>query len=191
MVNMIKKDARLVPYLKTDVEDSGARVEISDNLSEDDFAAIKVDEYYAGVMPGQEPKAVDYVVVVDCSCDAFFMYILEMKNVNSPKHIIIKDIYEKFYNTIHLFLSDDFAEIFLNDRFKYKGVKLYLVSDAYRQSGRFSTHEEFIRYRERINKKDSLSVDMKLSSKPLKFRGKLYNIEYDMPPNPVIKKWTS
>ena len=187
---MIKRDARLVPYLKSEIEDSGIRVEKSDSLSEDYYAAIKADDYYAGVLPGLEPKAVDYVVVVDCSCDSYFMYILELKNVKSPRYLNFSDIHEKFYNTISLFLSNTFASIFLNDKFKYKGVKLYLVSDAYNQTGRFSTHEEYVKYRDRINKRDTLAVDMKLTSKLFKFRGRVYRIEYDMPPNPIIKRWT-
>lgn len=190
MINMIKRDARLVPYLRSEIEDAGIRVEKSESLSEDDYAAIKVDDYYAGVLPGLEPKAVDYVVVVDCSCDSYFMYILELKNVKSPRYLNFSDIHEKFYNTISLFLSDTFASIFLNDKFKYKGVKLYLVSDAYNQTGRFSTHEEYVNYRDRINKRDTLAVDMKLTSKPFMFRGRVYRIEYDMPPNPIIKRWT-
>ena len=71
MVNMIKRDARLVPYLRTEIEDSGISVGISDDLAESDYAAIKVDDFYSGSMPGQEPKSVDYVVVVDCQCEKY------------------------------------------------------------------------------------------------------------------------
>ncbi len=190
MVNMIKRDARLVPYLRTEIEDAGIRVEISSSLSKNDYAAIKVDDYYTGVAPMQEPKAVDYVVVVDCQCDTFFMYILELKNVKSPKFLNFSDIQEKFSNTISLFLSETFADIFLNDRFKYKGIKLYLVSDAYKEAGRFSTHEDYLKFREKINRRDTLGIDMNLTAKLFKFRGKLYHIEYDIPPNPIIQKWT-
>lgn len=48
MVNMIKTDARLVPYLRTTIEDAGIEVGLDPKLQIDDFAAIKVDDFYAG-----------------------------------------------------------------------------------------------------------------------------------------------
>ena len=38
------------------------------------------------------------------------------------------------------------------------------------------------------DKRDSLKVDVSLSSKLYKFRGKLLRIEYDIPPNPIISR---
>lgn len=189
MVDMIKRDARLAPYLKDTLEDAGIEVGIDQALKEEEYAAIKVDDYYAGLKMATPPKAVDYVVVVDCQCDWFVMYILELKNVNGPDGLNIADIQEKFSNTINFFLSDTFGNIFLNDCFKYKGVKLYLVSDAYGEVGSFSNHSEYLKFRERINKKDTLKVDMSLGSKLYCFRGKILKIEYDIPPNPIITRW--
>lgn len=116
------------------------------------------------------------------------MYILEFKNVNGPEKLNIADIQEKFSNTINLFLNDTFSDIFLNDRFKYKAVKLYLVSDAYNEVGHFKNHSEYLAFRQKINKRDSLKVDVSLSSKLYKFRGKILRIEYDIPPNPVVTR---
>ena len=45
MVDMIKKDARLAPYLNTALEDAGIEVKIDSTLTPEDYAAIKVDEY--------------------------------------------------------------------------------------------------------------------------------------------------
>lgn len=189
MINMIKKDARLAPYLKTILEDAGIKVEIDQALQKNEFVAIKVDEYYAGLKMATTPKAVDFVVIVDCQCEWYAMYILELKNVNGPDKLNIADIQEKFGNTINLFLSEAFSEIFLNDRFKYKGVKLYLVSDAYGEIGKFDNHSKYIEFREKINKKDSLKVEVSLSSKLYRFRGKVLKIEYDIPPNPIVTRW--
>lgn len=60
MVNMIKRDARLAPYLKIALEDAGIEVEIDPALTPQDYAAIKVDEYYAGLRAAITPKAVDF-----------------------------------------------------------------------------------------------------------------------------------
>ena len=85
-------------------------------------------------------------------------------------------------------MNDSFSDIFLNDRFKYKSVKLYLVSDAYNEVGHFKNHNEYLAFRQKINKRDSLKVDVALSSKLYKFRGKILKIEYDIPPNPVVTR---
>lgn len=175
MVNMIKKDAHLVPYLTTTIEDTGIEVGLDQRLCPDDFAAIKVDDYYAGLKISTPPKAVDFVVIVDCQCDSFSMYILELKNVNGPGKLNIVDIQEKFSNTINLFLSNTFSYIFLNDRFKYKEIKMYLVSDAYGEAGNFANHSEYLRFRDKVNKKDTLKVDMSLSEKALSLSRKNSN----------------
>lgn len=77
----------------------------------------------------------------------------------------------------------------MNDRYKYKYIFLYLVSDAYRISGRYSTYEEYKNVQEKINKRDSLKVDLNLGSKLYRFRGKILGISYDIPPNPIIRKY--
>ena len=188
MIKMIKEEPRLKDYLKENIEDSGISVDIDPCLNNDDYAAIKVDDYYAGLKLPTPPKSVDYVVVVDCDCNWFTMYILELKDVNGPGGLNIRDIQEKFDNTIKIFLSDTFSNIFLNDCFKYKDIKLYLVSDAYGERPDFSCHDEYLRFRERINKKDSLKVDVALTSKIYRFRGKILQIKYDIPPNPIITR---
>ena len=188
MIKMIKNTPQLKPYLKGAIGDGGIAVDIDSTLDESDYVAIKVDDYYAGLKIATPPKAVDYVVIVDCKCNWFAMYVLELKNVKGPNNLNISDIQEKFQNTIDMFLSNTFAHIFLNDSFKYKGIKLYLVSDAYGEIGKHSCHDEYIAFREKINKKDTLKVDVKLTSKLYRFRGKILQINYDIPPNPIITR---
>ena len=116
MIQQIKSCKQLKPYLKEVIEDEELEVEISKQLDLAKLVIIKVDDYYAGLHLAVIPKAIDYLVVVDCECDAFVMYLLELKNVDSPKFLDIKAIHEKFSNTIYDFLSNRFAEIFLKDR---------------------------------------------------------------------------
>ncbi len=188
MVRQIKACKPLKPYLKETIEDEGICVGISGQLDLEQLAIIKVDDYYAGLHLATPPKAIDFLVVVDCECDAFVMYLLELKNVSSPRFLKIGDIHEKFRNTISDFLSDRFAGIFLQDRYKYKDIFLYLVSDAYGLSGKYKNFEEYRKMREKINKMDSLKTEMNLRHKPFRFRGKVLRILYDIPPNPLIQK---
>lgn len=187
MINMIKRDVQLAPYLKQQIEDEGIEVAVDPAIQDDEIAIIKVDEYYAGLRSGLSPKSIDFIAVVDCQCQSYAMYLLELKNVNSPTRLNIPDIQEKFSNTISGFLSDAFSNFFLNDSFKYKSIQLYLISDAYNECGRFDSHEEYLRFRNRINGKDSLKTELSLGSKLYKFRGRILKIKYDIPPNPLIR----
>ncbi len=188
MISKIKNNPKLEDYLRDRIEDEGIEVSVDEKMQANEYVGIKVDDYYNGLHESVVPKATDFVVVVDNSCDSYSMYIIEMKNVNSPKHLVIKDIHEKFFTTIYDFLSERFKDIFLDDRYKYKVIKLYLISDAYGVGGKYQTHAEYIHVLEKVNKRDSLKVDRSLGSKVYKFRNKYLQIEYDIPPNPVIKK---
>ncbi len=85
-------------------------------------------------------------------------------------------------------MQEKYKDIFCNDKFKYKDIKLYLISDAYGIRGKFQTHEDYRKYMDKLNQKDSLKVDFSLGNKLFRVRGKLYKIIYDIPPNPVIKR---
>lgn len=191
MIQEIKSCKELIPYLRNMIEDEKIEVGIEDNLSEQQLAIIKVDDFYNNLHIASPPKSIDFVVSVDCGCFSYVLYLLELKNVNSPKKLNIRDIQEKFGTTICDFLTERFGYIFLNDKYKYKDIKLYLVSDAYGVSGKYKTYEEYRKIqdkKQRIQSKDSLRVDCNLSSRLYKFKGRIVSINFDIPPNPVIRK---
>lgn len=193
MIQEIKSCKELIPYLRDKIEDEKIEVEIEDNLREEQYAIIKVDDFYNNLHIASPPKSIDFVVTVDCECFSYVLYLLELKNVNSPKKLNIRDIQEKFSTTIHDFLTERFGHIFLNDKYKYKDIKLYLVSDAYGLSENYETYEEYRKIqdkKQRIQSKDSLRVDCNLASRLYKFKGKIVKINYDIPPNPIIRKFS-
>ena len=189
MISKIQNERRLKDCIRYEIEDEGIGVGVDEKLTHDDYIGIKVDDYYNGLHIATPPKSTDYVVVVDNSCDSYNLYILEMKNVGDSKGLDIRAIQEKFSTTIENFLSDRFKDIFMNDRYGYKDINLYLVSDAYDEKSKYKTHEE---HRKQLKKagRDSLKVDIGLASKTYKFRGKKLMIKYEIPPNPIIHKTT-
>lgn len=190
MVQKIKNCKELIPYLKDVIEDEGIEVEIDKSIMPEKLAIIKIDDYYNDLHVSYPPKSIDFAVVVDCACSWYILYLLELKNVNSPKKLSVKDIQEKFENTICDFLSRRFEKIFLQEQYKYKDIKLFLVSDAYGLKGKYNTYEEYKKIQDRkqkIQSRDSLRVDFSLGSKLFKFRGKIVRICYDIPPNPIIQ----
>lgn len=193
MIQEIKSCKELIPYLRDRIEDENLEVGIEDNLREEQYAIIKVDDFYNSLHIAYPPKSIDFVVTVDCECFSYVLYLLELKNVNSPQKLNIRDIQDKFHTTIYDFLTERFGYIFLNDKYKYKAIKLYLVSDAYGLSEKYATYEEYRKIqdkKQRIQMKDSLRVDCNLASRLYKFKGKIVQINYDIPPNPVIRKFS-
>ena len=73
MVQQIKECKKLIPYLKDIIEDEGITVGISEKIGCGNIAIIKVDEYYAGLHIATPPKAVDFLVAVDCECDSLYL----------------------------------------------------------------------------------------------------------------------
>lgn len=191
MIQAIKSCKELIPYLKDTIEDEGLEVSVEENLDDKRLAIIKVDNYYNDLHLTTPPKSIDFVVAVDCECSSYVLYLLELKNVNSPKLLNVKDIHEKFEMTIQDFLSTRFKTIFLADKYKYKDIKLYLISDAYGLAGKYATFNEYKKIQEKkqkIQARDSLRVERHLGGKLYKFKGKIVKINYDIPPNPIIKR---
>lgn len=196
MISRIQNEPKLKSCIRYEIEeiqpDDGHKinVEVDKRLTHKDYVGIKVDDYYNGLHINKPPKAVDFVVVVKNSRCSFTMYIIEFKDVDSPAGLNIRDIQEKFTITIYDFLSDKFKDIFLDDRYKYRDIQLYLVSDAYGLAGKVESYEKYREIQEKLDKKDSLKVDKGLAEKVYRFRNKFLRIKYEIPPNPIIHKTT-
>lgn len=188
MLQKLKNEKKLVLYQYSIIEDAGITVEVDSNLSTEQYIAIKVDDYYAGLHEAVIPASVDYIVVVDCECNWYRLYILELKNVRSTPST--KSIINKFENTIEDFIKTRFNDIFLNDKYKYKDIRLYLVTSSYQKAKEMGQFDKYIALRKRIKAKDTLSNDSTLSQKIFQIKGKICRIERECPPNPIIKKLT-
>ncbi len=181
-----EKDFKGCLYYK--IEDEGVEATVDPALTTDQFVGIKVDQYYANLHQKVIPMSVDFVVPVDCECNSYALYVLEMKGVKNPPST--KEIHEKFNTTIYDFLQNRYKDIFLNPRYKYKAVFLYLITTAYQKAlelGSFKKYEELMA---KMKVKDTLLTDSTLSTKPYIFRGKAYYIQREVPPNPVICRMT-
>lgn len=185
MIRVIEKEQRLKNCLHRQIEDAGIKVDVDPTLVESKYIGIKVDDYYQGLHEKIIPKAVDFIVAVDCECSWFVLYILELRGVK--RTCSSKEIQEKFDTAINLFMQEEFGHIFLNDSFKYKDVFLYLVTTSYQRAVELGKFDEYLALRAKLNAKDSLANDSILTTKPYKFRGKYYFIQREVPPNPLIR----
>lgn len=112
MIQTIKKNRKLANYTGHQLEDAGIEVEVDKSLSQEEYIGIKVDNYYMGLrLGGETPKAVDFIVAVDCQCNSYVLYILEFKNVSSPRGYTTKEIWEKFDTAIECRNYQDYIRI--------------------------------------------------------------------------------
>lgn len=188
MLQMIRSERRLTDYCRHEISDAGVEVKVDEKLQKDEYIGIKVDDYYAGLRRKDTPKSVDFIVVVDCACDSYALYILELKGVTSPPGT--NEIQEKFATTINRFMSEEFKDIFLHDRFKYKEIQLYLVTTAYAKAVEMGSFEKYLALRDKLKSKDSLMYDSSLSDRTYNIKGKSCRIQREVPPNPLIRKIT-
>ena len=186
MLQTIQKEGKLKKYLYHEIEDAGISVSVDARLSEDEYIGIKIDDYYMGLRQKITPKAVDFIVTVDCECDWYTLYILEFKNVSRPP--TTREIHEKFDTAINDFMSNEFKEIFLSDKVKYREIFLYLVTTAYQKAVEMGSFDQYRKLRNKMKQRDSLWVDDALSGRLYRFRGKVYRIQREVPPNPVIRR---
>lgn len=185
MITQIRNNKQLKDYCHDVIEDAGVSVTVDSSLGMDDYVGIKVDEYYQNNTKGDNcPKAVDFIVPVDCVNNAYVLYILELKG-GKNKNYTTENIYEKFDTAINDFVKNRFKNIFYADKYKYKEIFLYLVSEYPPEAMKYGNYGEYQRIREKLKTKDTLYRDAEFS-RPYEMRGKLYRIKREIPPNPII-----
>lgn len=180
MINLITNDKVLKYFLHYNIEDAGVSVKVNEKLSTKEYVGIKVDDYYNSLKLERTPKSVDFIITVDCRCNSYLLYILEFKKLNKPSHLKVNDILEKITNTVNDFIEDRFKHIFLNDKFKYKNVLIYLVGNIYSPA----------KLKTRNYDRDTLKIDTNLTLNPIRFRGKFYKVNYCLPEDLVVDKIT-
>lgn len=176
MINRIKGEKLLAPYVRQSCEDEGLCVKVDDNLTENDYAVVKMDDYYNNSRITPIPPSVDFIVSVDCVLENYVLYIMEFKNVKKRYALRSIDITNKFSTAIKDFMSIRFKDIFCDDRYKYKRILAYLIHPL-------QTIED-------TYPKDTLRREKDLSRIPYKFRGVRFQIEEKNPSDVIIQRIT-
>ncbi len=183
MFDTILQDTELFGLCRGKCQENDICIEFGDNLAEDAFLILKIDDYYTSSRMHNPPPSLDCLIIVECETNPCYdFYLVEMKNIKSPHGFQIKNIKDKFTTAIEDFLKKRFAYIFLNSDYCVNKFRLYFVSDACRIKKKFPdiTHEG---YRKKIL---GTKYEAFLSLKPFEFRGKKALIDPRLP-NPMVK----
>jgi hypothetical protein len=180
MIAKIRARTELLPFFTDELLENGYGVIIEEDMPEDSYLAIDIDEYYhRNVKP--TPEIADILLVAQQLSvkDRHHIFIVEMKNIDSPKYFKVKNIQGKFNTAIEDFMKTRYADIFLDNDINVVKFRLLFITDAYKLKRRGFSDAEI----------HSFLLDTKiavLQSIPLfSYRGFNVGIEYEMP-NPVL-----
>jgi hypothetical protein len=180
MFDAIITEPDLFPILRETCEENNICVKICDDLMENGelkenlIKILKVDGYYNSKNMHNPPPSIDCLIIIKTGENKFGLTLIELKNVSSPKGLNRKNIRSKFNTAINDFLSQLFSNIFLNDDYEISYFRLWLVTNPYRWPP--MSEEQFSK------KVKGTALDLFLSEKPYKFRGKIATIKHK-PPN--------
>ncbi|MBW1616889.1 MAG: hypothetical protein JRJ49_10240 [Deltaproteobacteria bacterium] len=178
MIDKIINNSELFYYIRDYCEETDVSAEIDEKISEEDYIVLKIDKYYASLNLEKTPPSPDCLIIVKCKENNLYdLYLVELKNIKSPKYFEVKNIEDKFKTAVEDFMSVKFADIFLNKSYKINKFRIYFVTDAYRikKSNPEITEED---YRKQI-KNTKLKLFEKLT--PIGFRGKNTFIDPRLP----------
>jgi hypothetical protein len=181
MLNMLKNNAELFPYFTTEFLENGVGIIVDPNMPENSFIAIDIDKYYHNNGTDPTPAIADLLLTAQCISQRnnYHIYIIEMKNIKSPRGFSVKNIYEKFTTAIDDFMKKQYADIFLDENFDIVKFKLLFVTDAFRLKKRGWTDKQI----------RSFLVGTKIETlqtlPPFVYRNFKTYIDYELP-NPLI-----
>ena len=182
MFDEIYNDPLLFNLIRELCDENDICVEVSDQISNDDYLVLKIDQYYSSRNMHNPPPSVDCLIIVKCDeNECFDIYLVELKNIKSTKGFEVKNIKEKFQTTIDDFMSERFSHIFLNEDYCINILRMYFVSDACRikKNNPNITEDQ---YRKKIL---NTKLDMLQSIKPVRFRNRIAHINPILP-NPLV-----
>ncbi len=169
MINKIKDTEALKPFITDECEENKIFVNMADDIPQNNYLVIKVDRYYNSLNLSDTPPSVDCLVLLKCADSSYVLYLVELKNIKRPRRFKIDNIRDKFKTTIDDFMSTRFKDIFHSEKLPIKDLRLYFVTNLYKTP-----------------RKDTTKMDSLLSRLPFEFRGKIKQIEPELP-NPLIK----
>jgi hypothetical protein len=142
-------------------------------INEEKVKILKIDAYYSSMRMHNPPPSIDCLIIVKDGSDLYKIYLVELRDVNGMGLIRPDDIVRKFSTVTNRFLSQDFASIFMDERFNIREFKMWLITDPFKPLN--LTEEQF---RKKVK---GTVLEKYQTMKPLRFRDKVAQIEVKKP----------
>ncbi|MCL1876382.1 MAG: hypothetical protein FWF87_09015 [Synergistaceae bacterium] len=175
MINAIKSDSNLAPFIKQKSEccfdGKPEQPYIDEIISDDSVVVLAPDDYYNSLHLGDTPPSIDHLVTLERHNKSYAHFLIEDKNVKSAKGIDVKNIRRKFETTLQDFMTKRFGQIFLDNAYPIRFMELYLV-----------TNPTLKKPREKGKRTgDNMRLELLLLLAPCEFRGIVVSIKHSYP----------
>lgn len=180
MLSLIKSDPIISNYITSEYLENDTGIIVDSQIPNDFYTAINIDEYYHK-NSNPTPAIADllFVLKLNTGSSKYNIYIIEMKNICSPRYFKVSNIYEKFKTAVDDFMKIRFNNIFTNADHDYENIKLYFISDAYKLLKKGFSEKQIQSF---LNE---TKISTLQSLPPLQFQNHVLHIEYKLP-NPII-----
>lgn len=169
----------LSDYTCNECQENGVCAEIDPLIPTEDYVIVKVDRYYNEEVPNPPPST-DCLITLKKSDDEFIHYVIELKDIKSPKGFTVDNVYNKFVTTLTDFMSEKFSSLYSDSIFPNQILKLYFVTDAYRLKKKGLMYED-------IENLEGTKLERLILMPPIMYMDKPYIIKARTP-NPIICK---
>jgi hypothetical protein len=126
MIEKIYSTEVLKPFLHKTCCENDVSVTFDDDISENDYVIIKVDDYYNSLGLENTLPSPDCLIIRRCKHEGYGMTIVELKDIETSSRFEVDNMIAKFTTCINDFISIRFKDILWKD---YKDIKLYFVSN--------------------------------------------------------------
>ncbi len=168
LIDDLKNDSTINSFIEDTCCENGFAAKLDPNIDKVNYAIIKVDKFYNSLSQLIKPPSPDCLIIIKCN-DTFHMFIVELKDIKSSKYFDKQNIRDKFETCINDFISGRFRQYFLEKNYEFKQVKLYFVTDPYKQrSGKIS----------KFNKGTKIDALLAANTKPIRFLNFRLGIEH-------------
>lgn len=177
LIDRLKSEPLLRGHIRSKCQERAFAVEVCERVETSDVIIISVDSYYSSQGLPQCPPSPDCLIVLHCNDGSYSIFIVELRDIDSPRGFNISHIQKKFATCIGDFMSNVLREYFLDDFLRFKKIELLFVTDPYGESDG--------RDRTRFGRTTKLDHLLSLSSKLYNFRGYKLGIQHFVS-NPLI-----
>ena len=173
LTEALRQDPRLLDYLKTTCAERGMSITLDPRLTPADVVVLAPDVYYNTERPNPPPSP-DCLVVVRCADGSYTVYIVELKDIESPAGFSIENMRAKFDTALHDFMSGVLGHYFNDPAYSLRRVRLYFVTAPYGPNRAAA---------DRLARTPKL--DLLLSMRAFRYDGRPLGIEHHLP-SPAI-----
>ena len=130
LIKWLQDDPVISKYIRASCSENNIEVTISPEIDPSDILIIKVDAFYNEEIKNPEDPSPDCLIIQKCPTH-FDIYIVELKNVCTPRNISQENILGKFITCLDNFMSERYGNYFHHEDVEINKLKLFFISDPY------------------------------------------------------------